>query len=91
VIDVKGNDEFNIIVFPNPAGNSATLKYRVAEPSKINLELYNSAGMKMKELYSGFQKSGTYQLPIECKFVSGVYYIRLSNGPHSRIQKFVIK
>ena len=91
VTDVKRNDEFNIKVFPNPAGNYATIKYILAGPSKINLELFNSAGMKMKELYSGFQNSGTYQLPIECKFAPGVYYVRLSYGTYSRLQKFVMK
>lgn len=88
---IRSGSEFNIVVYPNPVESNATIKYTLSESSTVNMELYNFSGMKIKDLYTGFQEEGTHQILFKNDFGPGLYYIRVNAGLYNGFQKFVIK
>jgi hypothetical protein len=49
-----------ITTSPNPIGNSNTLRYHVAVPSKVTIMLYDAAGRPVKVLVNKKVEAGTY-------------------------------
>jgi len=89
---VKRNDDFKITVFPNPANDFVNVKYKLATNCKnVKLEMFNDAGLKLKDLYCGSQDSGIHQLSFKNEFAPGVYYISLNSELYGDLQKLVIK
>ena len=60
--------------FPNPFTDETKIKYCLPVRTKVNLTVYNSDGVKVKELVNKIQEAGTY----EAKFENG----NLSSGPY---------
>jgi hypothetical protein len=89
--DVKNVYELGIVVYPNPVTTNAIIKYVLSTASTVKLELYNVSGIKIKDLFSGFQEIGTQQFLFKNDFGPGLYYIRVSAGLYNGFQKFVIK
>lgn len=72
VIDRKNNSIFNssenkLITFeapgnfPNPFNCSTTIPIRITEGSKIEINIYNLLGKRVKTLYSGYLPEGHYR------------------------------
>ena len=60
--------------FPNPFTDETKIKYCLPVRTKVNLTVYNSDGVKVKELVNKIQEAGTY----EAKFEN----VNLSSGPY---------
>jgi len=69
---------------PNPFNETTTISYKLNISNYIEVLLYNVVGQKIKELYSGFQKAGQYQIELKEKDLSsGRFYIRLKTRDYS--------
>lgn len=73
------NNNFNFVVFPNPANEHATISYELNQSSQMNIELFDIIGNKIFE-NSISQTSGKHQTIINTEQLSkGAYLIRLSS------------
>lgn len=71
-----------ISIYPNPTEKIINLSYANELSGYINIDLYNTTGEKVDELFSGFVISGTqnYKFILNSKNLnSGLYYIRISS------------
>ena len=82
-IESPEQNKIVINAFPNPFQSSINISYTLAEKSEISIDIFNSLGQKIKNLYSGKQDKGTYHLNININ-TSGIYYCKLNNGNISK-------
>jgi len=83
--------------FPNPFKDETKIKYCLPVRTKVNLNVYNSDGVKVKELVNKIQNAGTYEVKFENGNLSaGPYYYTiqandplLSNQTSEAIVRFV--
>jgi hypothetical protein len=77
--------------YPNPVKDIATIRYSLAKPSHVNLNLYNSAGQKVETLVDKLEGAGNRTLSLNTKNIaSGVYFYVLTSGEKSTSKKIVI-
>ncbi|MDP2301351.1 MAG: YCF48-related protein [Ignavibacteria bacterium] len=75
--------------YPNPFNPATSIKYSIAEPSKVTLNIYNLLGEKVAELVNTQQDAGYHQLNFNAgKLSSGVYFFTINAESISNGQKF---
>ena len=86
---IKGFRMFK--AYPNPFNPETTLSYDLVKDGDITLTIYDIAGRKVKELFSGFQTAGPYKMNWQPQEIpAGVYFGRLANGDRAEIQKLIL-
>ena len=80
--------------FPNPFKDETKIKYCLPVRTKINLTVYNSDGVKVKELVNKIQDAGTYEVKLSSHSGEGwnltvgpYYYTIQANDPSSNSLK----
>jgi len=78
---------------PNPFNNSTTLSYRLDQPGRTSLAIYDLAGREVARLLDDFQLAGSHSLTLTASnWPSGVYLARLeSNGLKSVMKVALLK
>ena len=88
-IAVNGN-------FPNPFNPKTTIKFSLSSGGAVNLDIYNIAGQKVRDLLMDSLPSGNHNIIWDgCnndgrKVSSGVYITRLAMGNHVVTQKMTM-
>jgi len=74
------NYEFNVFnVYPNPVSGLAEFAFELDKAQNVTIELYNSLGQKVKEIYNGFTPQGLHGINSDLsEFSNGVYYYTLT-------------
>ena len=68
---------------PNPFNQTTQIPYRLVEPGRVRLVIYNAVGQPVRTLVDGFREAGSYEVVWNAgDIASGVYWARLS-GPRS--------
>lgn len=85
-----------ISIYPNPFNPSTTIKFCLAEPADIKLEIYNQRGQLVKCLTQGKADSGISSIiwngtdRHNRKVASGLYYSKLSYNGKSVLKKMIL-
>lgn len=68
--------EFKAFAFPNPAVESTTLEIQAPNKERMEINLYDTSGKLIKEIYSGKISRGTFQQFIDLNDLnSGLYLV----------------
>jgi len=89
----SNKDEENLInCYPNPVSDKdVSFNYSVKYDGSVQITLYNSSGVLMKELLNTFQSSGSHFLNIPIDgLAQGTYYIEFKAGDVVQHKNFVI-
>ncbi len=67
-------DVTEVQIIPNPVrgGESISISYKLAEPSLLTISVYNLAGSKLAELFSGRQDFGSHQFSWDGKLRNNI-------------------
>jgi hypothetical protein len=78
--------------YPNPASQTATFRYRVANPSEVSVSIFDGQGnLVATPLQKKPRQAGVYELPVNVsKLKSGIYYARVLSGGTVETVKFVV-
>ena len=82
--------------YPNPFNSSTTIRYRIEEPGRVRLEIFDVQGKKVKTLADGYTGLGVYQVEWDGADASGkpvatgVYIVRLQKGTASLFHKMLL-
>ena len=82
--------------YPNPFNSSTTIRYRLAEPGRVRLEIFDVQGRKVKTLADSYAGVGVYQVEWDGTDASGepvatgVYLARLQKGSISLVHKMLL-
>jgi len=79
--------------YPNPFNPSTTIKFEIAEISRVKLGIYNIDGQEIAVLVNDFRNAGTYSVLFDgSNLPSGVYSTRLeSNGYNTTNRMLLLK
>lgn len=96
LVDVTGitnptNTTSSISLFPNPALGSSVLTITAAQPSKANVEVYNTLGEKVLSVFDGTLQQGENRLNINTEgLAAGNYFVRITEGDLIREERLTI-
>ena len=82
--------------YPNPFNSSTTIRYRLGEPGRVRLEIFDVQGQKVKTLADGDVGPGVYQVEWDGTDASGkpvatgVYLARLQKGTALLVHKMLL-
>jgi hypothetical protein len=87
----RGVDRVQLLgTAPNPARTQATLRYALPEKQPTTIRLYDVLGRQVKTLVRAPQ-SGRHERAVDLSGLSsGVYFLRLTAGGHTRTQKLTV-
>ena len=71
-----------IQLYPNPAKENVSIRFGLNEPQKITINITDIAGNQKYKLDNNLFESGNqvFTIPLSGNFVSGVYFVTLSNS-----------
>lgn len=77
--------------FPNPFNPTTIINYSVPKFGKVQLEVFDQLGRKLKTLVNKEQDGGSYQVEFNAFHLSsGVYYYRLAAENFTDVKKMII-
>ena len=79
-------------IAPNPTHDFAQLGFNVLQPMRVDINLFDAAGMLVTPLFNGnVDKDQTYILDINAaQLESGVYQVRISSNTFSIVKQFMV-
>ncbi len=79
--------------YPNPFNPVTVIEFEIPESGYVLIELYNSVGQKVKDIFAGELPAGYHKVRFDASgLASGVYFYRMSagNGKFNAVKKMVI-
>jgi len=77
--------------YPNPFNPVTTIRYAVAAPGRILIELFDVNGKKMATLVNSDKQPGIYHVTLNgAHFSSGVYVYRMTAGNFTKTRKLML-
>jgi hypothetical protein len=77
--------------FPNPFAEQTTIRYEVPQSGRVQMAVYNALGQRIGVLVNKRQEAGHHKTTFAPGALpSGVYFIRLTSGGTTRIQKMTV-
>jgi hypothetical protein len=90
-IALKENYISSFSVSPNPFGYDAMVNYYLEKTTNVEIKIFNTLGMLVKEQNLGCQIPGDHQSTITSEGLSnGVYILKLSTEGQSEIIKIIV-
>jgi hypothetical protein len=78
-------------IYPNPSTSIANVDFRLAEPSGVQVEVFDFTGKEIREFYFGNFGEGKNSISFTtAELNSGIYFLKLHTGTQSRMMKFVV-
>jgi hypothetical protein len=78
-------------VYPNPFNATTTISYRLPQPGKVSLVIYNVLGQQVAWLFKGGQPAGIHKIGWDASEVgSGVYFAQLKCRNQIRTIKMLV-
>lgn len=84
--DLAPAAELNLFCGPNPFSQSVGISFELKYPARVELEVYNLRGQKLRALENGFHSPGKHELAWDgrdeagAQVPPGIYLIRLQAG-----------
>jgi hypothetical protein len=82
--------EFSVSLFPNPANDKLTLGMMLGKQENVSIKIINALGAQVyshtTDLNRGMHASGINV----SQFTSGIYFVKVTAGEHSRTEKLII-
>ncbi|MCE9537894.1 MAG: T9SS type A sorting domain-containing protein, partial [Bacteroidetes bacterium] len=82
----------NILFYPNPIKNTATISYTIYSNEHILLSLYDVTGREIKTIVNENKAPGAYKININTEqLAKGIYIVKLISGKEVSFQEVVIE
>ncbi|MDD4687912.1 MAG: M14 family zinc carboxypeptidase [Candidatus Cloacimonetes bacterium] len=82
--------------FPNPFNPETTIRYSLAASSKVELDIFNIRGQKVRSYHPGMQAAGNYRFIFDGmddagqSLASGIYFYRMKTGDLVQSRKMIL-
>lgn len=77
--------------YPNPFNPGTRIRYTLPEDSRIQLDVFDAGGHKIRTLFNGFQKQGVHHIAFDAQgLASGVYFYRLQTKTQVLTKKMLL-
>ena len=76
---------------PNPFNSQSLVKFSLPAAAQVSLKVYDVQGREAAILEEGYLRAGSYSRTFDgAELSSGVYFVKLSAGLETRVQKMVM-
>jgi Tol biopolymer transport system component/formylglycine-generating enzyme required for sulfatase activity len=76
--------------YPNPFNPQTTIQYKLTEPSKVAISVFNSVGQQVLRHDAGTQDAGTHSFIFNAsELTTGTYFYRVETGPSTAAGKML--
>jgi|GEM_PF-3581519 len=89
--------DFNLLTpWPNPFNDTATIKFELAEPAHVRMEVFDINGRKIRTLVAERLVAGAHIVTMRSsgqtglQLASGIYLCRMTVGTHQATQRMVL-
>ncbi len=77
--------------YPNPFTDSTTIRYRIAQPARVQVKLFDLLGRKVATLVDRHQTPNTYTVTFDtARLASGTYVYTLTAGSFSQSRQLTV-
>lgn len=76
--------------YPNPANNSSTIKYQLANNSQVDIVLYDLSGKRIRSLINTRQDAGIYQVTLKTEDLPAGTYIYKMTADNTQLANRII-
>jgi len=81
----------NLTIEPTVTRQSCNTNFLLQETANTTVTVYNSAGLRQKEIFSGILQKGSHTMSIALSGLpAGVYFLTLQTQERSETVKFII-
>ncbi len=84
-------DDENLTVYPNPADDNVTIRYKVLEQGTYTLQLVDVTGKTLIRQTKQFENGENIVELDTNSIVSGLYFVKLSNETQTAVSKLLIE
>jgi spore coat protein A, manganese oxidase len=82
-------------IAPNPMSAAGTVRFSLAHPGHVDVDLYNAAGQRVQSLTSGWYDAGEHAVAwqsvgSEGSLADGVYFVQLRSADATQSQKIIL-
>ena len=81
---------------PTPSTHSTVIRYHLATPSQLRLDVFDLAGQKVRSFLHAQQPAGYYQLSwdgrndLGWELATGIYFVKLQAGANTEVSKLIL-
>ncbi len=87
---IKGQESI-ISAFPNPAGNTSTIQYKVAKTGNVGMRVFDVNGKEIAVLVNENKQAGAYEANFNSRELpNGLYFIQVTTSDCQQTIKMVI-
>jgi hypothetical protein len=77
--------------YPNPFNQSTQIKFYLADPNYVNIEVYNTLGKRIKTLLNKRLNAGHHEVIFNAQDLSsGIYFYRIQGGVFQDVKKMIL-
>jgi hypothetical protein len=77
--------------YPNPFNPSTTISFSIPKSMEVNISIYDAAGNKVENLFTGRMNEGNHELKWNASSVSsGVYFYKLTAEDFTSVKKMML-
>ena len=77
--------------YPNPFNDQTTISFWLPVSARLDIEIFNLKGQKIKSFTSKFLKAGLNKIRINARnWASGVYFYRIKGSNFSSVKKMIL-
>ncbi len=77
--------------YPNPFNSSTQIKFYLADPNYVNIEVYNTLGKRIKTLLKKPLNAGHHEVIFNAQNLSsGIYFYRIQAGAFQDVKKMIL-
>jgi len=91
ILNLKKFNE--VLIIPNPVPKSTTISFSLFQSEKININVYDTKGRIIKNLFNGYLIKGEHQINWDVNddaVKGGVYFLNITGANYSRSCKLVV-
>jgi len=91
-VEVTGPKDFALYQnYPNPFNPSTTIKFALPVKTNLNLNVYNTLGEKVAEIFNGELEEGYHEMMFNASGLSsGIYFYKIESENYSATKKLML-
>jgi hypothetical protein len=91
-IESSNTQADQLMIYPNPVFEQATIKFNLPEAANTNLLIFDLQGKLVREINVGMMKKGTNVYTFNSEGLNeGTYIASVTSGSYRKVVKFVVK
>jgi hypothetical protein len=87
-------DQNELIVYPNPASENASVLYRLSSASRVKITVMNVLGQELSVLNDNILPAGKHRFTIDlnsAEFQTGIYFICIERESKREVKKLIVQ